>query len=284
MHGMSGRVVRTMPNRIIKESICISDQIDELGYFGEVFFYRLLVNCDDYGCMDARPKILKAKLFPLKEISLSEIADAIIILARNGLIRTYDVDGKPYLQIVKWSEHQRVRNSVHKYPVPDCAEECGELPQVAASCGEVTQYAARAGAESESESNPIHNPNPNPTRAREDEDDDFHRILEEHNRVLNAAEDAGFQKSKSVQAKLIDLYADHGIDNMLSAIDSCVQHGVANLAYLEAVLTGGQKKRPPWAKKKSDVPAQEYEQRDWTGDQQAAIDAMMNWNPEEDEV
>ena len=47
-----------MPNRIIKETICTSDTIERLTPFEETFFYRLIVNCDDYGRMDARPAIL----------------------------------------------------------------------------------------------------------------------------------------------------------------------------------------------------------------------------------
>ena len=270
-----------MPNRIIKESICVSDQIDELGWFGEVFFYRLLVNCDDYGCMDARPKILKAKLFPLKDVSQNEIVDTIINLVRNGLIRTYEVDGKPYLQVSKWAEHQRVRNSIRKYPTPDQSDVCDSSPQVAASCGELPQDDAergknpqdaescgsrvrpRAGAESESESNPNPNPNPTRVRAREDDDDDLRKIQSEQNRVLDAAEDAGFKKSNSARAKLIDLYAVHGLEKVLAGIDSCVKHGAPNLAYLEACM-----RDPP---KKS----QGYEQRDYSGETDEAFNRMV---------
>ena len=56
-----------MPNRIIKESVCTSDSVDGLSWFEEVFFYRLIVNCDDYGRFDARPAVLKSRLFPLKK-------------------------------------------------------------------------------------------------------------------------------------------------------------------------------------------------------------------------
>lgn len=55
-----------MPNRILKESICTSDTLDELTWMEEVFWYRLIVNCDDYGRFDARPAILRSRLFPLK--------------------------------------------------------------------------------------------------------------------------------------------------------------------------------------------------------------------------
>ena len=65
-----------MPNRILKESICTSDNIDQLSNLAEIAFYRLIVNCDDYGRMDARAKILKSRLFPLKDIQESDIAKA----------------------------------------------------------------------------------------------------------------------------------------------------------------------------------------------------------------
>ena len=43
-----------MPNRIIKESICRSEEIDSLSWFEEVLFYRLIVTCDDFGRYDGR--------------------------------------------------------------------------------------------------------------------------------------------------------------------------------------------------------------------------------------
>ena len=142
-----------MPNRIIKESICTSDSIDLLTPFEETVFYRLIVNCDDYGRMDARPKILAAKLFPLKDIRAKQMEDALRKLTSAELVTLYKVDGKPFLQMNTWDRHQRVRNSVPKYPSPEQADDdCGELRRVAASCGE-----------SPPESNPIQsNPNPNP--------------------------------------------------------------------------------------------------------------------------
>ena len=52
-----------MPNRILKDSICTSPNIDALSLEAETFFYRLLVQCDDYGRMDARPAILRARCY-----------------------------------------------------------------------------------------------------------------------------------------------------------------------------------------------------------------------------
>ena len=69
-------------------------------------------------------------------------------------------------------------------------------------------------------------------------DDDLHRIQSDHDRVLNAAEDAGFKMSNDVRAALIALYADHGMQKILDGLKSCVDHGAPNLAYLKAVLKG----------------------------------------------
>ena len=76
-----------MPNRIIKESICTSDTIDGLSWFEEVFFYRLMVNVDDYGRLDARPAILKARMFPLKtNVSEKTIAETLSKLESAGAV------------------------------------------------------------------------------------------------------------------------------------------------------------------------------------------------------
>ena len=105
-----------MPNRILKESICASDTIDALAWLEEVTFYRLIVNCDDYGRFDARPAILKAKLFPLKTVTEKTLIEAIDKLSSVGIVCVYVVNGKPYLQIITWSNHQTIRNKKSKYP------------------------------------------------------------------------------------------------------------------------------------------------------------------------
>lgn len=109
-----------MPNRIIKESICRSDSIDSLSWFEEVLFYRLIVVCDDYGRFDGRPAVVKGSCFPLKEnITKKQIADALEKLSTVGLVRGYEVQGRPYLQLTAWDKHQQRRAKNSKYPAPE---------------------------------------------------------------------------------------------------------------------------------------------------------------------
>jgi hypothetical protein len=96
--------------------------------------------------------------------------------------------------------------------------------------------------------------------------DDARKIQQEQNRVLDAAEDAGFKMSNDVRASLIALYADSGLEKVLAGIKSCSEHGAANLAYLRACMKGEPKKQKP------KVAAQDYSQRDYAATAQELRD------------
>lgn len=115
-----------MSNRILKESICTSDTINALSLFDEVVFYRLIVNCDDYGRFDGRAPIIKSRLFPLKsDLSEREIESAVERLSKAGLLILYKSGGKPYIQLVTWDRHQQIRAKRSKYPPPESA--CSQM-------------------------------------------------------------------------------------------------------------------------------------------------------------
>jgi hypothetical protein len=107
-----------MPNRIIKESVCCSETINQLSAEEECFFYRLMVNCDDFGRMDARSSILLAKCFPLRieNMKTKSIDKLLASLIQNKLVFVYN-DGK-CLQMVTWDKHQQIRAKRSKYPKP----------------------------------------------------------------------------------------------------------------------------------------------------------------------
>lgn len=272
-----------MPNRLIKESICTSENIDRLTAFQETVFYRLIVNCDDYGRMDARPQVLSARLFPLKAIRAAQIKDALRALSSAELVTLYTVNGKPFVQMKTWERHQQIRAHKSKYPAPD--DNCEQMISNDINCYQMISDDIKCSRNPiQSNPNPIQNPNPNPIQnpnPKDDDDDDIRAraIQSDHDRILTAAEDAGFRMGNTVRARLIDLYSEHGLEKVLEGISSCVNHGAVNLAYLAACVKGGPKKA---ARPADMLPAQSYEQRDWTGDQDDAIARMMDWNPEDD--
>jgi hypothetical protein len=124
-----------MPNRILKESICASDSIDQLSWFEECVFYRLMVNCDDFGRFDGRVPIVKNRLFPLKEgMKPKTIESALQKLAAVGLVVFYESDGKPYLYLPTWEKYQTIRNKQSKYPDPNG---CKQLKSIQINCNQL---------------------------------------------------------------------------------------------------------------------------------------------------
>ena len=124
-----------MPNRILKESICASDSIDQLSWFEECVFYRLMVNCDDYGRFDGRVSIIKNRLFPLKEgLKPKTVETALRKLVEVGLVVLYESDGKPYLYLPTWEKYQTIRNKQSKYPDPNT---CKQLQSIEIKCNQL---------------------------------------------------------------------------------------------------------------------------------------------------
>ena len=87
----------------------------------ERLFYRLIVQCDDFGRMDARLPIIRAKCFPLKidKVKEKDVKGWLKELSDVGLVKTYIVDDKPFLYFTNWNKHQQKRANHSKYPAPD---------------------------------------------------------------------------------------------------------------------------------------------------------------------
>jgi len=107
-----------MPNRIIKESICVSRKVNQLSSDEEVFFYRLLVNCDDYGTFYGDPGVLSAKLFPRRRYRDEIVKKWRDRLCDVGLSKVFVHEGETYIQVLKWEENQQIRSKRRKYPTP----------------------------------------------------------------------------------------------------------------------------------------------------------------------
>lgn len=173
-----------MPNRIIKETIKRSPEIDSLSWFEEVVFYRIIVTADDYGCLDGRMILLKNELFPTKEtVTKKAVADAVEKLASVGLLCKYTVNGMPYLFLPTWERHQRIRNKHRKYPEPpaDVLESFDR--HLTANCQPESE------SESESESELESPPSPPPKKQTEKKVQwaEFVTMTnEEHQKLLDA--------------------------------------------------------------------------------------------------
>ena len=143
-----------MPNRILKESICTSLSIDSLRPQEETLFYRVIVNCDDFGRMEAAPSILRSKCFPLKIDSIRNqlIAGWLQSLALAGMVKVYQNNGHFYLALLSWDKHQQIRAKRPKYPGPE--DEGSEIIEPDSICNQMISIASNC-TRNPIQSNPI---------------------------------------------------------------------------------------------------------------------------------
>jgi hypothetical protein len=221
-----------MPNRILKESICDSEEIDSLSDKAEIFFYRLIVNCDDYGRLDARPAILKAKCFPLKEPTIYtdlEILNWLSELSAKKLIRVYTTNNFPYIEVITWAKHQQIRAKRSKYPAFDGS--CYLL-----QANEISVISNRMISDDNIcprnpiQSNPIQSES-NPSEIKDNENEDNHKrdafkiYNEEYHKI-----------TASITNRLNDLIKEYSEEKVVKGLEEGIKHEHRNLAYVEKIL------------------------------------------------
>lgn len=105
-----------MPTRILREGITTSERLSSITFESECLFYRLLVMADDFGLMDGRPIIVRAKCMPLRDVTLGQIDTWLAELEGAGLVLRYQADSKPFIAIHR--TRQRTRSKGSKCPLP----------------------------------------------------------------------------------------------------------------------------------------------------------------------
>jgi hypothetical protein len=96
--------------RTIKPEAFISESLAEVSIAAERTFFGLLTQSDDHGRHRDNAAIIAGLLWPLRaEHTSVHVEDDLQQLANAGLICRYTgCDGRRYLHIVTWSEHQKI--------------------------------------------------------------------------------------------------------------------------------------------------------------------------------
>lgn len=125
-----------MPNRLLRDSIRTSPTLAALSFAAECLFYRLLTACDDFGCFEADPRVVKGACMPTRDVTIHEVGTWLGELAASGLIHQYEVDDRCYLQFVRFEKHNRRRSTNPKYPLPFDSK-CLQMSADASKCEQV---------------------------------------------------------------------------------------------------------------------------------------------------
>lgn len=111
--------------RTIKPDFFTSLTVAELSAAARLTFIGLWTHVDDEGrCVD-EPRLIAAAIWPLDDSTgAATVERHLEDIERLGLIVRYRVNGRRYLQVSGWDEHQRInRPSESKIPPPDEADE-----------------------------------------------------------------------------------------------------------------------------------------------------------------
>lgn len=111
-----------MPNRIVREGIITSEAVNSLGWPEEVFYRRLLSVVDDYGRFHGNYSLLRAACYPLQlnKVADSDIAKWLGATQKAGLVSVYTVDGKRFVEVLKFEQQVRAKTSKFPHPPPTC--------------------------------------------------------------------------------------------------------------------------------------------------------------------
>lgn len=105
--------------RTIKPEFWVSEQVGECSPNARLLFIGMWNFCDDRGVHPAKPKTLRAEVFPQDEgITSSMVVAWVDELLLAGLIVVFDSDGAAYWHVTGWSKHQRIDRPSNKHPAP----------------------------------------------------------------------------------------------------------------------------------------------------------------------
>lgn len=107
---------------MISKSISTSTRLSEVSNFAKLLFTWIIPHCDDFGHLDANPKIVKAIVIPLLEEGAADVQKALGELEERKLVRFYEAEGRKYLEVDKWDDHQTFKTDRplnQQVPLPD---------------------------------------------------------------------------------------------------------------------------------------------------------------------
>lgn len=106
--------------RTIKPDFFTSLTIADLSLRARLTFIGLWTHVDDEGRCIADPRLIKAALWPLDDVSSEDVMSDLGELIESSLITQYVVGNRRYLVVNGWREHQKInRPTKSKFPAPD---------------------------------------------------------------------------------------------------------------------------------------------------------------------
>lgn len=109
--------------RTIKPDFFTSLTIADLTPEQRLTFIGLWTHVDDAGRAVDDSRLIKAAVWPLDERTAADVEQDLAALTESSLITRYVVEGRPYMAVRGWREHQKInRPTPSRYPAPEQGE------------------------------------------------------------------------------------------------------------------------------------------------------------------
>ena len=104
--------------RTTKPEFWVSEQIAECSTNARLTFIGMWNFCDDRGVHPAKPRTLKAELFPMDDFTAEQVGAWVDELIQAGLVVKFSADGDDYWAVTGWAQHQKIDRPSYKHPEP----------------------------------------------------------------------------------------------------------------------------------------------------------------------
>lgn len=95
--------------RTIKPELFRDQKLQRLPREQRLLFIGLFVHADDHGRLEADPALIRSVVFPCdQDVTVKKVASWLSSLDEHGFIRLYQAGSEPFLDLPKWTRHQKV--------------------------------------------------------------------------------------------------------------------------------------------------------------------------------
>lgn len=103
--------------RMLKPGFFSNDQLAKVSPLGRLLFQGLWCLADKEGRLEDRPARIKAEVLPYDKARVDQLLGT---LAELGFIERYEIDGRKFIQVVKFKKHQspNVKEAESTIPAP----------------------------------------------------------------------------------------------------------------------------------------------------------------------
>lgn len=116
--------------RSLHKKISLCEQLADVSQLACLAFTWAIPHADDFGTIHGSPRHFRAEVFPLRDLTIGQVAAALAELIAAGLLIGYEVKGISYLHFPAWDAHQdiRKRTTMRSLPLPETSGNLPELP------------------------------------------------------------------------------------------------------------------------------------------------------------